>query len=46
MEPSIFDWIYDLRISIIIAEGTWQFPLLEVIHNLQHDLSDHGSRVV
>ena len=32
MEPSIWDWIYDLRISQMIAEGTWQFPALEVIH--------------
>jgi len=32
MEPTIWDWIYDLPISVMIAEGAWQFPLLEVIH--------------
>jgi hypothetical protein len=32
MEPSIWDWIYDLRVSQMIAEGAWQFPALEVIH--------------
>ena len=32
MDPNIFDQIYDLRISQMIAEGAWQFPALEVIH--------------
>ena len=32
MEPNIFDWIYDLPISIRIAEGVWEYPALEVIH--------------
>ena len=32
MEENIFDQIYNLRISQMIAEGAWQFPALEVIH--------------
>ena len=32
MFENFFQWIYDLPISQAIAEGTWQFPMFEVIH--------------
>ena len=32
MYQNFFQWVSELRISQTIAEGSWQFPALEVVH--------------